>query len=188
MPARRFEAKETTVYRDLQNSMKRLGATSLRVKERDLLDAKDVKAEIIFDRAGKRYVVRCAKWPNFLDNLRAAERTIFYLYRAIAEYGAETNEKAFAEAVDQFFAGFEALPDDTVLMLGSGKRAWWEVLGVPREATKTEIISAFRALARVHHPDAGGDAETFKRLRDAYETALGSVDGVAAGAAASRAR
>lgn len=179
MPARRFAAQETTVYRDLQNSMKRLGAMSLRVGQRDLLNPKDVKAEIAFDRptanGAKRYVVRCAKWGNFLDNLRAAERTIFYLYRAIAEYGAETNEKSFAAAVDQFFAGFEALPDDTVLMLGSGRTDWWETLGVTREATKAEIISAFRALARTHHPDAGGDAATFKRLRTAYEEAIAAA-------------
>jgi|SRR5579859_751177 len=174
MAARRFAAQETTVYRDLQNSMKRLGATSLRVKERDLLNPKDVKAEIVFDRAGKRYAVRCAKWANFLDNLRAAERTIFYLYRALAEYGAESNEKTFGEAVDQFFAGFEALPDDTILALGSGRQDWWEVLGIKKESGKPEIISAFRALARAHHPDAGGDAATFKRLRAAYEQAMAS--------------
>jgi DnaJ-domain-containing protein 1 len=172
MPTRRFAAQETTVYRDLQNSMKRLGATSLRVGQRDLLNPKDVKAEIQFDRAGKRYVVRCMKWANFLDNLRAAERTIFYLYRAIAEYGAETNAQAFGQAVDQFFAGFEALPDDSVLMLGNGKQHWWDALGVKQEATKAEIISAYRALARVHHPDAGGDATMFKRLREAYEHGL----------------
>lgn len=172
MPTRRFAAQETTVYRDLQNSMKRLGATSLRVGQRDLMNPRDVKAEITFDRAGKRYVVRCSKWANFLDNLRAAERTIFYLYRALAEYGAESNEKLFAQAVDQFFAGFEALPDDSALMLGSGRQSWWEVLGVKKEAMKPEIISAFRALARVHHPDAGGDATMFKRLREAYESGL----------------
>jgi DnaJ-domain-containing protein 1 len=160
--------------------MKRLGAMSLRVGQRDLLNPKDVKAEITFDRptvnGAKRYVVRCSKWANHLDNLRAAERTIFYFYRAIAEYGAETNEKAFAALVDQFFAGFEALPDDTVLMLGSGKQAWWEVLGVEKKATKAEVISAFRALARIHHPDTGGDVAMFKRLRVAYEEAL---DGIA---------
>jgi len=157
--------------------MRRLGASSLRVRERDLLNQKDVKAEIVFDRVGKRYVVRCGKWANFLDNLRAAERTIFYLYRAIAEYGAETNEKAFAEAVDQFFAGFEALPDDSVLMLGSGRQVWWETLGIKKEATKSEIISAYRALARVHHPDAGGDAKMFKQLRQAYEDGLAATGG-----------
>jgi hypothetical protein len=181
MAARRFAAQETTTYRDLQASMRKLGATSLRVKERDLLNPKDVRAEIVFDRptssGAKRYVVRCGKWPSFLDNLRAAERTIFYLYRAIAEYGAETNEKAFAEAVDQFFAGFEALPDDTVLMLASGQKPWWETLGTKEQASKAEIMSAFRALARVHHPDAGGNPETFKRLRAAYESGLAAVAG-----------
>lgn len=174
-PARRFAAQESTIYRDLQTTMRKLGATSLRVKERDLLNPRDVKSEIVFDRAGKRYVIRCAKWANPLDNLRAAERTIFYLYRAIAEYGAETNEKLFAQAVDQFFSGFEALPDDSVLALGSGLPDWWEVLGVKRAATRAEIISAFRALARAHHPDSGGDADMFKRLRRAYEDGLAAT-------------
>lgn len=172
MAARRFAAQESTIYRDLQATMRRLGATSLRIGERDLLNPRDVRAEIRFDRAGKRYVVRCAKWGNWLDNLRAAERTIYYLYRAVVEYGAESSEKAMAEAVDQFFAGFEALPDDGVLLLSSGQRSWWEVLGVQQDARRAEIISAYRAMARVHHPDAGGDPEMFKRLRRAYEEGL----------------
>ena len=62
--------------------------------------------------------------------------------------------------------------DDSVLMLGNGKQNWWEALGVKQTATKAEVISAYRALARVHHPDAGGDAATFKRVRDAYERGL----------------
>ena len=177
MVVRRFQAIEPTIYRDLQATMRKLGATSLRVRERDLLNAEDVKAEIVFDRAGKRYVVRCLKWAVFLDNLRAAERTIFYLYRALIEYGAETSEKALTEAFDQFFAGFEALPDDTVLLLGNGQRQWWELLGVKQTATKTEIISAFRAMARVHHPDNGGDAVMFKRARRAYEDGLMATGG-----------
>lgn len=170
--ARRFAAQETTIYRDLQATMRKLGATSLRVGERDLLNPRDVKAEIRWDRAGKRYVVRCQKWGVFLDNLRAAERTIHYLHRAVIEYGAESSEKSMAEAIDTFFAGFEALPDDSVLMLGSGDKAWWEVLGVNQTATKPEVTSAYRGLARVHHPDAGGDAGMFKRLRRAYEQGM----------------
>ena len=179
MAARRFEAKEPTIYRDLQNTMKRLGATSLRVP-RDLLNSKDLAAEIIFDRGGRRYVVRCKKWGDWLDNFRAAERTIYYLFLALKEYGAEASgsfgkpaaEAAFDRAFEQLFAGFEATPEDTALLLGTGKQAWWEVLGVQASATKPEIVNAYRALARVHHPDAGGDAETFKRLRRAYEEGL----------------
>lgn len=47
---------------------------------------------------------------------------------------------------------------------------YYELLGVPVDASAAEIKSAYRALVRSTHPDAGGNAETFQRLRDAYET------------------
>lgn len=45
------------------------------------------------------------------------------------------------------------------------------VLGVAPGATADEVHAAFRRAARRVHPDAGGDAESFRRLTDAY-TAL----------------
>lgn len=169
MATRRFKAQETTTYRDLQATMRKLGATSLRVP-RDLLDSKSTQAEIVFDLKGIRYVVRCGKWSLWLDNFRAAERCIFYLYRAIDEYGVTTNEQRFADTVRQFFAGFEALPNDEVLLLGSGQ--WWDVLGIDQHASKADIINAYRALAHQHHPDHGGDRDTYQRVRAAYEEGL----------------
>lgn len=46
----------------------------------------------------------------------------------------------------------------------------YELLGVSTDASAAEIKSAYRALVRSTHPDAGGNARTFQRLRDAYET------------------
>jgi DnaJ-domain-containing protein 1 len=48
----------------------------------------------------------------------------------------------------------------------------YEVLGVRPNAAPEIIGAAYRALAKVHHPDAGGNAEEFKRVRAAYEQAL----------------
>jgi curved DNA-binding protein CbpA len=45
-------------------------------------------------------------------------------------------------------------------------------LGVRHGADADEIKRAYRKLARQYHPDAGGDAEDFKKLQEAYE-ALG---------------
>ncbi|MGE3267108.1 MAG: DnaJ domain-containing protein [Chloroflexota bacterium] len=177
MAGRRFSANEGTIYRDLQATLRKMGASSLRVGQ----NFETGEYEITFDRGGRRYVFRCNRWKHPLDNLRAAQRSITLLHQALEEYGTTSSErdlnKQQADPFDQFFAGFEALPDDTVLMLGSGRSSWWEVLGVSQGAAKAEIIAAFRSLARVHHPDAGGNAEDFKRVRSAYEAGLKAVGG-----------
>jgi hypothetical protein len=47
---------------------------------------------------------------------------------------------------------------------------YYELLGVARDASPSEIRSAYRALAKAMHPDAGGTAGAFRLLREAYET------------------
>ena len=44
---------------------------------------------------------------------------------------------------------------------------------LPTKYTASDIKKAFRKLALVHHPDKGGDEETFKRLHAAFETLKG---------------
>jgi DnaJ family protein A protein 2 len=45
----------------------------------------------------------------------------------------------------------------------------YSVLGVNRGADTEEIRKAYKALAREHHPDKGGDPEKFKELSQAHE-------------------
>jgi len=52
-------------------------------------------------------------------------------------------------------------------------RDYYETLGVSKNATEDEIKSAFRKLARKHHPDVAKDKKTaeekFKQINEAYE-------------------
>lgn len=51
----------------------------------------------------------------------------------------------------------------------------YEILGVAEDADQREIRAAYRKMAMIHHPDKGGDKETFQSIQGAYET-LGDED------------
>jgi len=51
----------------------------------------------------------------------------------------------------------------------------YEVLGVPNSASEIDIKKAFRTLAMKHHPDKGGDSETFKKISEAYNVLIDPV-------------
>jgi len=64
-------------------------------------------------------------------------------------------------------------------MAGSEKRDFYEVLGVPRNASEQEIKSAYRKLALAHHPDKNpGDKSAEDRFKEAAEaySVLGDPD------------
>lgn len=163
----RFRASEQTSIKDLMATLRGMRATGLKIEQ----DYDTGAVTVRFDRAESRYVFRNNRFRIPPENLRAVERTITYLYKAMEVYGTQREQSGQAsDPFATFFAGWAATPDDSVLLLGSGQ--WWDILGVGREATKEEIRNAFRALAKIHHPDVGGDSNDFVRLRRAYDQGM----------------
>lgn len=171
MAKRRFTATQQSTVKDLQRIMTKIAATSLRIEQ----DVMGGGVKVIFDRSGKRYIRECTRWPDSLDNLRAIGLQIDYLYRALEVYGVDMSEVTFDQEFDNVFAGYLATPDDSALLLGDGSAKWWDVMGIKPDATREDVRNAFRALAKVHHPDAGGNEEDFKRLRKAFDEAMKEV-------------
>lgn len=166
---RRFSAQESTVKKELRGTMNKIDATSLKIE----MDEFNGEVKVVFDRNGKRYTKTCNRWENSLDNLRAIQLSIEYLYRALEVYGVESEED-FNELFNTMFIGLEATPDDSVLLIGH-QTNWWEILGIKKESSKKEVINAFKSLARIHHPDVGGDKDMFQKVRKAYEKGLSSI-------------
>jgi molecular chaperone DnaJ len=51
------------------------------------------------------------------------------------------------------------------------RRTYYEILGVPRQASRGEVKAAFRRLAKVYHPDAtpGVEGSRFRQICEAYK-------------------
>jgi molecular chaperone DnaJ len=47
---------------------------------------------------------------------------------------------------------------------------YYKVLQVEKNASPEEIKQSYKKLAKIHHPDRGGDKETFQKIQSAYET------------------
>lgn len=47
---------------------------------------------------------------------------------------------------------------------------YYNILGVPREASQEDIKNSYRKLAMKHHPDRGGDQQKFTEIQQAYDT------------------
>lgn len=45
----------------------------------------------------------------------------------------------------------------------------YTILGLNKDASKEEIKEAYKKLAKLHHPDKGGNEEMFKLIKSAYE-------------------
>lgn len=49
------------------------------------------------------------------------------------------------------------------------------ILGLDNTATKKEVKSAYRKLSRKHHPDMGGDQESFIKINKAYNYVMDNI-------------
>jgi DnaJ-class molecular chaperone len=70
-------------------------------------------------------------------------------------------------SIERAFTGYVALPEK------AGGLSWWDVLGVPINATEEQVTSAYRAKAKIFHPDSGSapDHEAMVKLNEAYTMA-----------------
>jgi DnaJ family protein A protein 2 len=47
---------------------------------------------------------------------------------------------------------------------------YYAILGVDKDSSTEDIKQSYKKLAMKHHPDKGGDSDTFKKISEAYET------------------
>lgn len=166
-----YRRKESLTVGDglsrLDGELRRLGAqqvvisSNLRQRQDGLPIASqaamlgDPGIAVYFKLKNKPRVLACDKWFSAAENMAAIAGHIEAI-RAVDRYGVGT--------LDQAFAGYQALPAQAA--------SWFTVLEFDQPPTIWDVIeSRFKSLARVHHPDKGGNPETMAKINAAYDTA-----------------
>ncbi len=116
------------------------------------------------DSAQERKVMAIDLYDRVADNLAAVAATLEAM-RAIERHGG-------AAILERAFTGFIALPAPIAAGM---KRDWWVVLEITSNASREDVLRAYRTFASQHHPDRGGDPAKMAELNAARDEALQAV-------------
>lgn len=119
----------------------------------------DTGVAVYFTLDGEEQCIPCDKWVKLEENLRAIAKTIEAL-RGLERWGAK-------DMVNAAFRGFKALPSTVIVT--RQHRSWFVVLDVDEGANALEVKQAYRDALKLHHPDAGGEADDFAEVQQAYK-------------------
>jgi hypothetical protein len=174
----KFECTVASAIADVHAELGRMGVPSYNVLissnielRRDGLPRSDRKipddpgVAVYFKLEGKRLVLACDKWRTPEDNMRAIAKHVEAL-RGQERWGVGSIERAFS--------GYAALPEKG----GTSRPSWRAVLMLDGVDVSLERLKfAYRELAKIHHPDVGGDPVLFQRLNDALADARVELSG-----------
>lgn len=164
----RFKAPSFAVaVKKLMAELQRLGAREIILSTNMPLKAdgmpyanrnrpRDQAVAVYFTYAKTPMCFACDRWDTLEDNMQAIHHTIAAL-RGIARWGT-------GDMLRAAFTGFQAIA-------GPRAREWWEVLDCDRLQPLAEIEAQYKRLARIHHPDNGGNADTMAQLNNAIAVA-----------------
>lgn len=120
----------------------------------------DPAVAVYFTYKGDAMCFACDRWDQVKDNIQAVRKTIEAL-RGIARWGT-------GDMMQKAFTGFAALPSPDAVR----QRAWFEVLGLPANATVDQIKTAHRKLAKQHHADTGADGSLMAEINTARDEGM----------------
>lgn len=118
----------------------------------------DPGVAVYFTHKKRQMCFACDRWRKIEDNMQAIAKTIEAL-RGIARWGT-------GDMMEAAFTGFTALPAP-----GASSSSWRSVLGVSETLTITadDLRELWKRLRSRHHPDRGGDTQTYIALEAAYK-------------------
>lgn len=111
---------------------------------------------------GRKVCWPCDRWQRPEDNLWAIVKSL-EAKRGLERWGAVS--------MDREYEGYLHLPASA----GEGAGDAFAALGIAPDAPRATVKAAWRAWAKEHHPDRGGDHDRFTDMNTAVQAILGDA-------------
>ncbi len=151
----RFKTTLAGALENLRSQIELMGGKNLVLSSNCTLGQsrpEDCGVVAYFNWNQKQLAVPCDRWSSVEANVQAIALTIEAM-RGMERWGAK-------HMIEAMFTGFKLLP--------SSNKKWNEVLGVSEHESSQIIVTRYRTLAKMCHPDAGGKREAWDELEQAY--------------------
>ena len=150
-----FQRRAIQYQNNIIASLRKLGLTEDDVDVPLKMGLQKVQASASWYLNG-RYLYYSYAGSRFVENLYVVSKVIELEVNAVLN-----EEKNMAEFLAEFEEGHD--------LLAKRKEAR-ELLGVASDALDMDLINQkYKLLAKEHHPDLGGDIETFKAINNAHK-------------------
>jgi hypothetical protein len=170
----RFQVTFDVARNELKNQLRLMGAANDCIISSNLplrrngeayaddatVNLEDPGVAIYFVRKGKQMVMARDAYKTVLGNLRSVGLAVEHL-RGLERHGG-------APMLERAFEGFARLSHGGP----TNEPSCWEILDVKPGCGRETILERFRLLAKDAHPDLGGTAEAFARLKKARDEAM----------------
>ena len=121
--------------------------------------------------AVKQSIARSAKRYDYDKRLWLVHHTwLAWLVSSARRYGLQVDYSRLPNAWQLMIAGAQVPVEDPNVMIID--EAPYAILHVSPDAPTEVVHAAYRALAQLHHPDKGGNADTFRKISEARDSIL----------------
>ena len=106
-------------------------------------------------------------WDQYFSTKTIDDQTVKYSLKKLSEMNHDERKEIF----DAFFCSvfIQHYKENGIPVTDMFDMGLLSYFGLPATATMEDIKSRFRHLAKINHPDKGGNSDVFIEILDAYE-------------------
>ncbi|WMJ88371.1 J domain-containing protein [Anaerocolumna sp. MB42-C2] len=150
-------------YGDIKRKIRNLKKVELKIRFH-VMDFSDSNNKNIWTKMNNANLI----WDDFFDLHESTSKSVKYPLKRLAKM----NKDELKNIISEFYYGvyYQFYKDNGMLDMSFYDPDILAQLGLPFDADISTIKKRFRELAKIYHPDAGGDEAKFIELLEQFES------------------